>query len=145
MLSVIFPLWNATQLTNDWTAAHWQILKHICTLTFSSALLPLLKDQQKQKTHHVLNIDRPELYQAKIASYFRAPAGNIFSLLSQSNLKSLSLLLAEKGTALGPRRWAEDVAIFAACSFRQPVQKCKDYCCGWESKGAPEFSRGSLT
>ena len=49
--------------TIDWTAVHWQIWKHICMLTFSSALLPLLKDQQKQKKmQHVLNIDKPELY-----------------------------------------------------------------------------------
>jgi len=60
MLPVIVQLWNATI---DWTAAHWQTLKHICMLTSSSALLPLLKDQQKQKKmQHVLNIDKPELY-----------------------------------------------------------------------------------
>lgn len=62
--------------------------------------------------------------QAEIDSYFRTPAGNIFltlSLLSQSNLTSFSLLLAEKGTALGTRTWAEDVAIFV-CSFRNLIR-----------------------
>lgn len=66
-------------------------------------------------------------------------------LLSQSNLTLLSLLLAERGTALGTRGRAAEGALFAPCSFRQPVQKCRDCCCGWEKWGGPELSRGSLT
>lgn len=66
------------------------------------------------------------------------------SLSSQSNLTSLSLLLAERGTALGTRGRAGDGALFAPRSFKQPVQKCRDCCCGWEKWGGPELSRGSL-
>lgn len=48
--------------TTDWAAAHWQILRHIWMLTFSSSLLLLLQDQQKQKMQQVLNTDKPELW-----------------------------------------------------------------------------------
>lgn len=94
-------VWVCCQLFFNYGVQHyWQILRHIWMLTFSSALLALPQDQQKQEMQHVLNTDKPELWPGR-DGYFRTPAGSIFltNMLSiipeQSDI--IISVLAERG------------------------------------------------